>query len=81
MNVYNEEKDLIGGIKTQSNFKNTEIKIGENKYEISNDKVSELEILTTLYGHLYGSNMKLKAVIIGAVIVGIISSGIINYFE
>ena len=81
LNVYNEEKDLIGGIKTQSNFKNTEIKIGENKYEISNDKVSELEILTTLYGHLYGSNMKLKAVIIGAVIVGIISSGIINYFE
>ena len=145
---------MIGGIKTQSNFKNTEIKIGENEYEISRDKwnteisekgkviynlkmnsfsgnaeiletghkitgvfglkwgtkmvdkennillkirnenqiintnkyeieisnkkVTNLEILTTLYGHLYGSNMKLKAVIIGGVAVGIISSGIMN---
>jgi hypothetical protein len=154
LSVYNEENILIGGIKTQSNFKNTEIKIGENKYELSRDKwnteiskngkviyhlkmnsfsgnteiletghkitgvfglkwgtkmidnenntllkirnenqfinknkyeieisnheVSELEIFITLYGHLYGSNMKLKAVVIGAVIVGIISSGIMN---
>ena len=152
LNVYNEENILIGGIKTQWNFKKTVIKIGGNKYElfrdkfnteisengkviyklkmnsfsgnteiletghritgvfglkwgtkmidnenntlikirnenqfinknkyeieISNDKVSELEILTTLYGHLYGSNMKQKAVIIG-VIVGIIY-GIMN---
>ena len=154
LKVYNEENILIGGIKTQSNFKNTEIKIGENKYElsrnkwnteisengkiiynlkmnsfsgnteiletghkitgvfglkwgtkmvdkenntllkirnenqivktnkyeieISNKKVTDLEILTTLYGHLYGSNMKLKAVIIGAVAVGIISIGFMN---
>ena len=154
LNVYNEENILIGGIETQSNFKNTEIKIGEKKYElsrnkwnteisengkviynlkmnsfsgnteiletghkitgvfglkwgtkmvdkenntllkirnenqivntnkyeieISNNKVTDLEILTTLYGHLYGSNMKLKAVIIGAVAVGIISTGIMN---
>ena len=154
LNVYNEENILIGGIKTQSNFKNTEIKIGENKYglsrdkwnteisengkviynlkmnsfsgnteiletgykitgvfglkwgtkmvdkenntllkirnenqivntnkyeiEISNKKVTDLEILTTLYGHIYGSNMKLKTVIIGAVAVGIISIGIMN---
>ena len=154
LNVYNEGNVLIGGIKIQSNFENTEIKIGEkkfeltrnkwntkisekdkvvcnlkmnsfsgnteiletgnritgvfglkwgtkmidkqkntlvkirnenqfinkNKYEIEilNEKVTNLEILTTLYGHLYGSNMKLKAVIIGAVAVGIISSGIMN---
>ena len=154
LNVYNEKNILIGGIKTQSNFKNTEIKIGENEYEISRDKwnteisekgkviynlkmnsfsgnveiletghkitgvfglkwgtkmvdkennillkirnenqiintnkyeieisnkkVTNLEILTTLYGHLYGSNMKLKAVIIGGAAVGIISSGIMN---
>jgi hypothetical protein len=154
LNVYNEENILIGGIETQSNFKNTEIKIGEKKYElsrnkwnteisengkviynlkmnsfsgnteiletghkitgvfglkwgtkmvdkenntllkirnenqivntnkyeieISNNKVTDLEILTTLYGHLYGSNMKLKTVIIGAVAVGIISIGIMN---
>ncbi|WP_016991439.1 hypothetical protein [Flavobacterium sp. ACAM 123] len=154
LNVYNERNVLIGGIKIQSNFENTEIKIGEKKFEltrnkwntkisekdkviynlkmnsfsgnteiletgnritgvfglkwgtkmidkqkntlvkirnenqfinknkyeieISNEKVTNLEILTTLYGHLYGSNMKLKAVIIGAVAVGIISSGIMN---
>jgi hypothetical protein len=154
LNVYNDENILIGGIKTLSNFKNTEIKIGENKYElsrdkwnaeisengkviynlkmnsfsgnieiletghkitgvfglkwgtkmvdkenytllkirnenqivntnkyeieISNKKVTDLEILTTLYGHIYGSNMKLKAVIIGAVAVGIISIRILN---
>jgi len=154
LNVYNEKNILIGGIKTQSNFKNTEIKIGESEYEISRDKwnteisekgkviynlkmnsfsgnaeiletghkitgvfglkwgtkmvdkennillkirnenqiintnkyeieisnkkVTNLEILTTLYGHLYGSNMKLKAVIIGGVAIGIISSGIMN---
>ena len=154
LNVYNEKNILIGGIKIRSNFKNTEIKIGENEYEISRDKwnteisekgkviynlkmnsfsgnaevletghkitgvfglkwrtkmvdkennillkirnenqiintnkyeieisnkkVTNLEILTTLYGHLYGSNMKLKAVIIGGVAVGIISSGIMN---
>jgi hypothetical protein len=154
LNVYNEKNILIGGIKTQSNFQNSEIKIGEktfllsrnkweteisendkviyhlktnsfsgntkiqeteykitgvfglkwgtkmvdkenntllkirnenqftntNKYEIeiSNDRVSDLEIVTTLYGHLYGSNMKLKAVIVGAIAVGIISSGIMN---
>ena len=154
LNVYNEKNILIGGIKTQSNFKNAEVKIGEKEYklsrdkwnteisengkvvytlkmnsfsgnteiletghkitgvfglkwgtkmvdkenntllkirnenqivntnkyeiEISNKKVTDLEILTTLYGHLYGSNMKLKAVIIGAVAVGIISTGIMN---
>ena len=154
LNVYNEENIIIGGIETQSNYKNTEIKIGEKKYElsrnkwnteisengkviynlkmnsfsgnteiletghkitgvfglkwgtkmvdkenntllkirnenqivntnkyeieISNNKVTDLEILTTLYGHLYGSNMKLKTVIIGAVAVGIISIGIMN---
>lgn len=154
INVYNGKNILIGGIKTQSNFKNAEIKIGNKKYqlsrnkweteisekdkviyhmktnsfsgnttiqetehkitgvfglkwgtkmtdkdnntllkirnenqfinknkyeiEISNKKVTDLDILMTLYGHLYGSNMKLKAVIIGAVAVGIGSSGILN---
>jgi glutamine cyclotransferase len=154
INVYNEKNILIGGIKTQSNFKNAKIKIGEkifqlsrnkweteisendkviyhlktnsfsgntkiketeyeitgvfglkwgtkmmdkenntllkirnenqfanpNKYEIeiSNDRVSNLEVLTTFYGHLYGSNIKLKAVIIGGITAGIISSGIMN---
>jgi len=154
INVYNQKNVLIGGIKTQSHFKNAEIKIGEHKFqlsrnkweteisendkvifhlktnsfsgnteiletghkirgvsglkwgtkmmdkenntllkirnenqfintnkyeiEISNEEVTDLDILTTLYGHLYGSNMKLKAVSIVAVAVGILSIGIVN---
>jgi hypothetical protein len=52
--------------------------INRNKYEIeiSNEKVTDLDVLTTLYGHLYGSKIKLKALIIGVVVVGILSSGI-----
>jgi hypothetical protein len=33
INVYNDQKLLIGSIKTTSNFKNTEIKIGEKIYQ------------------------------------------------
>jgi hypothetical protein len=154
INVYNDKNLLIGGIKAESNFKNSEIKVGnrilklyrnkweteivdqgevifhlktnsfsgnteiletgqkikgvtglkwgtklidekndtlvkirnENKFinnnkyeiEISNEKAIDLDILLTLYGHLYGSNMKMKAVIGVAVVVGIISSGILR---
>ena len=143
INVYNGNNKLVGGIKSQSNFKNAEFVIGEKLYqlkrdkwtskisengnvkfnlksnaftgnteilesekkitgvfglkwgtkmidnekntlikirnesqfidkkryeiEISNNNVTDLEILTTLYGHLYGSNMKTQAVIIGAI--------------
>jgi len=154
-NIYKENDLLIGAIKTQSNFKNAEIKVGEktfkltrdkwttkvleedklvyhlktnsfsgntkvleteqkitgvtgfkwgtkmvdkenntllkirnenqfinkNKYviEISNEKATDFDILLTLYGHLYGSSMKLKAVIIGVIMIGIILiSGILT---
>lgn len=153
VNVYDVNNNLIGGVKTQSNFKNAEITIdgkkielsrnkwktkivesgnvicnletnsfsgnttiletgrkikgvtgfkwgtkmvdkenntllkirNENQFvnrniyeiEISNEKTTELDILLTLYGHLFGSNMKLKALIIGVVAIGIISSGIL----
>lgn len=153
VNVYDVNNNLIGGIKTQSNFKNAEITIDEKKIElsrnkwktkivesgnvicnletnsfsgnttiletgrkikgvtgfkwgtkmvdkenntllkirnenqflnrniyeieISNEKTTELDILLTLYGHLFGSNMKLKALIIGIVAIVIISSGIL----
>lgn len=72
--MIDKENNTLLKIKNENQFINT------NKYEIeiSNDKVSDLEILTSLYGHLYGSNMKLKAVIIGIISVGIISSGIMN---
>jgi hypothetical protein len=144
INVYNERTKLIGGIKTQSNYKNADIIVGEKKYQYSRDKwnakilengdvkynlksnsfsgntevletgrkitgvfglkwgtkmidnqkktlikirnknqfvdkkiyeieisdnnVTDLEILTTLYGHLYGSKIKTQAVIIGAIV-------------
>jgi hypothetical protein len=55
--------------------------LNSNKYEIekSSVKVSDLDILTALFLHLYRSNMKLKAVIIGVVAgnVAIIGSGIL----
>mgnify|MGYP006082817671 CR=1 FL=1 len=72
--MIDKENNTLLKIKNENQFINT------NKYEIeiSNDKVSDLEILTSLYGHLYGSNRKLKAVIIGVISVGIISSGIMN---
>lgn len=144
INVYDENNILVGGIKSQSNFKNADIVIGEKIYQLKRDKwtakisengdvklnlktnsftgnteilenekkitgvfglkwgtkmidnkkntlikiknesqfidkkryeieksdnnVTDLEILTTLYGHLYGSNMKTQAVIIGAIV-------------
>ena len=72
--MIDKENNTLLKIKNENQFINT------NKYEIeiSNDKVSDLEILISLYGHLYGSNRKLKAVIIGVISVGIISSGIMN---
>jgi hypothetical protein len=72
--MIDKENNTLLKIKNENQFINT------NKYEIeiSNDKVSDLEILISLYGHLYGSNMKLKAVIIAVISVGIISSGIMN---
>ena len=151
-NIYKENDLLIGGIKTQSNFNNAEIKVGkktfkltrdkwittvlekdkvvchlktnsffgnikvleteqkitgaiglkwgtkmvdkenntllkiknENQFintnnyviEISNEKATDFDILLALYGHLYGSGMKQKAIIIG-VITGIVAGGII----
>lgn len=154
LNVYNNKNQLIGGLKTESNFKNTEILIGKkklklsrnkwettivqdgnviyhlkmnsffgnetiletgkkitgviglkwgtqlldkdnntllkirnenqfingNRYEIeiSNEKASDLDILLTLYGHLYGSKMKQKITLIAAIVGGIAGSGILN---
>lgn len=67
---------LKWGTKMMDDEKNTLIKIrNENQFidkkkyeiEISNKEVTDLEILTTLYAHLYGSNMKAQAVIIGVI--------------
>ena len=38
INIYNEKNELIGGIISDSKFKNSEINIGENKYLVSRKK-------------------------------------------
>lgn len=38
INIYNANNKLIGGIKTQSNYKNADIIIGEKIYRIERDK-------------------------------------------
>lgn len=54
--MVDKENNILLKIRNENQFSNT------NKYEIeiSNERVSDLEILTALYGHLYGSNMKQK---------------------
>jgi hypothetical protein len=73
--MVDKENNTLLKIRNKNQFINT------NKYEIeiSNGKATDLDVLLTLYGHLYGSNMKQNAVIIGAVAVGIIiSSGVVT---
>lgn len=68
--MIDKENNILVKIRNENQF------IKKNKYEIemSNEKVTDLDILTILYG----SNIKLKAVIIGAVAVRVISIGIVN---
>jgi hypothetical protein len=62
--MIDSKKNTLIKIKNESQF------IDKKRYEIekSDNNVTDLEILTTLYGHLYGSNMKTQAVIIGAIV-------------
>jgi len=78
---------LKWGTKLTDKANNTLVKIrnenqfiNQNKYkiEISNGNLTDLDVLLTLYGHLYSSNMKLKAVIIGGMVIALLSSGILN---
>ena len=61
-------------------IRNENIFINENKYEIeiSNKDVSELEILTSLYIHLYGSKMKMTVILMISIINGLIIAKILN---
>jgi hypothetical protein len=63
--IDNENNTLIK-IKNENHFTNT------NKYEIKklSEKVTDLDILISLYAHLYGSNKKLKSLLV-AVISGV----------
>jgi len=58
--MIDKENNTLVKIRNKNQF------INKNKYEIEilNERVTNLEILTTLYGHLYGSNVKLKTIII-----------------
>jgi hypothetical protein len=61
-------------------IRNGNIFINENKYEIeiSNKDVSDLEILTSLYIHLYGSKMKMTIILMISIINGLIIAKILN---
>ena len=69
-----KENNTLVKIRNENQFINT------NRYDIetSNGNVTDLDLLLTLYGHLYGSNMKLKTVIVGGVVMALISIGILN---
>jgi hypothetical protein len=71
--LVDKENNTLLKIRNKNQFRNT------NKYviEISNENATDFDILLTLYGHLYGSSMKQKAVI-GTIVIGIIISGILS---
>lgn len=56
--------------------KNPFINNDEYIIEISNDKTNIIDVLLALYGHLYGSNMKLKALLLAVIITVITTSGL-----
>jgi hypothetical protein len=75
---------LKWGTKLVDNENNTLLKIrhqnllfNNNNYviDVSNQNVNDLDVLLTLYGHIYGSRMKLFLVMI--IIIGVIASGIV----
>jgi len=71
--LVDEENNILLKIRNENQFINNE------KYviEISNNKVRDFDILLALFGHLYGSSMKQKAVII-SIIAGIVTIGILT---
>ena len=69
--MMDKENNTLLKIRNENHFTN------RNKYEIeiSNEKVTDLDILMILYSHLYGSNMKLMLLIIA--ISSTVSSGLV----
>lgn len=57
--LIDKNKDTLIKIRNNNQF------MDKNKYdiEISNENVNKLDILLTLYGHLYGSSMKFKPIL------------------
>jgi hypothetical protein len=64
--------------RTQLKIRNEDQFINNEKYiiEVSNDKTNVIYILLALYGHLYGSNMKLKVVFFVIIITAVTASGL-----
>ena len=71
--MVDKENNTLLKIRNKNQFVNRNI----YEIEISNEKTTELDILLTLYSHLFGSNMKLKALFIAILAIGIVSSGIL----
>ena len=71
--MVDKENNTLLKIRNKNQFVNRNI----YEIEISNEKTTELDILLTLYIHLFGSNMKLKALFIAILAIGIVSSGIL----
>ena len=74
--MVDKENNTLLKIRNENQF------INNNKYviEIPNEKASDFDILMTLYGHLYGSSMKQKAVIIAIIMIGIMISSGLHFF-
>ena len=72
--MIDEEGNTLVKIPNKNQF------INKNKYdiEVSSDKVSDLDILLTLYGHVQGSRMKLLVVLMGVIVGIVITKGILS---
>lgn len=78
---------LKWGTKLVDNENNTLLKIrhqnllfNNNNYviDVSDKDVNDLDVLLTLYGHLYGSRMKQKSVVISAVAIAVLINVILS---
>jgi len=71
--LVDKENNTLLKIRNENQFINNE------KYviEISNNKVKDFDVLLTLFGHLYGSSMKQKAVIFSTIAAVIVASRIL----
>ncbi|PCJ63626.1 MAG: hypothetical protein COA58_15935 [Bacteroidetes bacterium] len=71
--MVDKENNTLLKIRNKNKFINT------NQYviEISNPNATDFDILLTLYGHIHGSNMKLKVVILSIIVAGIIAGRVL----
>ena len=66
--MMDKEGNTLVKIRNENQFINK----GKYEIEVSSDKVADLDILLTLYGHVQGSRMKLLVVIMGVIVLSLI---------